>query len=338
MQAVRIHRFGGPDVLTVDEVPVPDPGPGEVLVRVEAAAVNFADVMRRRADPYPFPTPLPFTPGSEVAGTVEALGEGVAGPPPGTPVLALVGADGSSGYAQYAVAAADRVIPIPDGVGAEAAAGIIVAGTTAMLLLTEAAPAAEGAAVLIPGAAGGVGSVAVQLASRVLGAGTVIGLAGSPARRARVLELGAHHALDSADPAWPEAVRELTGGRGADVALEMAGGETFARTLGVLAPLGRMAVYGLAGGQPPQLDGGLAARWLYDPALNQSITAFNLGAWFGLAPERAAAALGRLLALVAEGRVHVPVGEVLSLDRAADAHRLLEGRAALGKVVLAPWA
>ena len=108
MEAIRARRYGTPDVLVLEEVPVPRPGPGQVLIRVESAGVNFADVKRRRNDPYPFPTPLPYTPGGEVAGVVEALGAGIDGPPLGTPVFALVGGDGSTGYAQFAVAEAPR--------------------------------------------------------------------------------------------------------------------------------------------------------------------------------------------------------------------------------------
>lgn len=136
MRVVRAERFGGPEVLRAVEVPIPEPGPGQVRIRVQAAAVNFADVMRRRASPYPFPTALPYVPGSEVAGVIDALGEGVAGPPVGTPVLALVGEGGEGGYAERAIANAARVIPIPPGLTPEAAASLLVAGTTAVLLLT----------------------------------------------------------------------------------------------------------------------------------------------------------------------------------------------------------
>ena len=137
MKLIRAHTFGGPDVLVFEDGPQPVAGPGQVLVRVEAASVNFADVLRRRNGPYPFPTALPFTPGSEVAGTVEELGEGVAGPLVGTPVFALVGGDGSTGYAQFAVADAPQVVPIRAGLSADEAAGIVVAGSTALLTLTE---------------------------------------------------------------------------------------------------------------------------------------------------------------------------------------------------------
>ena len=336
MTLVRAERFGGPDVLAVHRVPVPRPGPGEVLVRVEAAGVNFADVMRRRNDPYPFPTPLPFTPGSEVAGVVEALGDGVDGPPPGTPVFALVGRDGSGGYAQYAVAPAQQVVPVPPGIGVREAAGLVVAGTTAVLALTEVGGLTTGSTVLVEGAGGGVGSYAVQVA-RLLGA-TVVGAAAGPARREAAAAAGAHHVVDYGRPGWEAQVRELTGGRGVDLVLQLGGDSTIREVFSVLAPFGRVVVIGVPGGRQLTLDEAAVRAFFHDPALNQSLHAFNLGLFFGLRPQAAAAALTTLVGHVAAGRVTVPVGTVLPLEEAARAHRLLEERATTGKVVLTPWA
>ena len=139
MWAVQCEEFGSPDVLVYRELPIPKPGTGQILIKVESAAVNFADVLRRRNSVYPFPTALPYIPGSEVAGIVEALGAGVAGPPVGTPVFALVGNDGSTGYAQYALANAPQVTPLPPGLSKDIACGLIVAGATAVLTLKESA-------------------------------------------------------------------------------------------------------------------------------------------------------------------------------------------------------
>lgn len=337
MFAVRLHEYGGPEVLSYEEIPAPAPGPGQVLIEIGSAAVNFADLMRRRNDPYPFPTPLPFVPGGEVAGTVSALGEGTDGPPHGTPVFALLGEDGSSGYAQYGVADARQVIPIPPGIGEEDASTLIVAGCTAMLTLRQAAGLQPGEAVLIHGAAGGVGSFAIQLA-KVLGAGRVIAAASTPQRREHALALGADAAVDPGTAGWTAEVRELTGGRGPDVALEMTGGDVFAQTLSCLAPFGRMVVSGLAGGRPPAFDAATLEPFFYDPAPNQSLVAFNLGLWFGLRGHVAQAALGELMGHVASGAVKVPVGTILPLADAVEAHRMLEERRVTGKIVLKPWA
>jgi len=229
IQAISIHQHGGPEALRLEELPTPAPGPGEIRIRVRSAAVNLSDTMRRRDDPYPFPTSLPFVPGGEVAGTVDALGDGVEGPAIGTRVPALAGPDGSTGYAQCAIAAAERVVPTPEGVDEETASTVLVAGVMPLLALSEVARLQPGESVLVPAAAGGVGSYAVQLVRR-LGAATVIALAGSAAKREAALELGADQALDSTDPGWPERVRELTGGAGVDVA-----GAAIGRLLGMLA-------------------------------------------------------------------------------------------------------
>lgn len=334
MRAVRIARHGGPEVLELVELEDPTPGPGQVLIEVEAASVNWSDTMRRRGDAYPFPTPLPFVPGGEVAGTVAALGPGVDGPPVGAPVFALVGQDGSGGYAELALANAPMVIPRPDGVPAEEAAAIMVAGGTAMVLLREAARLAEGEVVLVPGAGGGVGQCAIQLA-RVLGAGTVIGAAGSQDRRKAAEAAGADHAVDYTAPGWVEQVRSIAPG-GVDVALETVGGSKTSETFAALGPFGRMVVYGFAGGTPGVLDAADQHRLFYEPVLNQSITGFNIGAWFGLRPERAVAALIELIGLIAQHRVQIPIGEVLPLAEAERAHNLLESRRVTGKIILRP--
>lgn len=326
-----------PDVLVLEEMPVPQPGPGQVLIRVESAGVNFSDIKRRRNDSYPFPTPLPYTPGGEVAGTVEALGDGADGPPAGTPVFALVGSDGSSGYAQFAVANAPQVIPTPPGLSADVASALVIAGSTAVLILKEAARLQAGESVLVQGAAGGVGSYLVQLAKR-FGAGTVIGAAGSPKRREAALALGADHAVDYTRTDWPERVRELTDGRGADVVLEMAGGATFEQSLSCLAPFGRAVVYGSTSGEPLWMGPEAVQNFFYDPSPNQSLVAFNLGLWFGMRPEAAVSALQTLIGFVSSGRVEVPIEHMLPLSQAVEAHRMIEERRAKGKIVLKPWA
>lgn len=335
MRAVVARSFGPPDVLVVEEVPRPEPGPGEVLIAVAAAAVNFSDVMRRSGAVYPFPTALPFVPGGEVAGTVAALGPGVEGPPVGTRVLALVGGDGSTGYAEYAVAGAGQVVPVPDGLGLDEAASTVIAGLTALLALQETGRLRPGESVLVQAAAGGVGGFAVQLA-RLLGAGTVIGAAGSPEKREAALALGADHAVDYGRPGWGAQVRELTGGRGVDVVLEVGGGVD--ESLAALAPFGRLVVLGMAGRTPLALGPEAVRRLFYDPAPNQSLHAFNLGVFFGARPEVAGPALGALLEHVAAGRVRVRVDHVLPLAEAERAHRLLEARRTTGKIVLRPGA
>lgn len=335
MKAIRVDEFGGPEVLMLVDAPTPTPGPGQILIRVASAAVNFSDVMRRRDDVYPFPTTLPYVPGGEVAGTVEALGEGVAMPPIGTRVFALVGSDGSGGYAQFAIADAQQVIPIPKGVSDDQAAALVIPGSTAFLALSTIANLGAGETVLIQGAGGGVGGYAVQIA-KLLGA-TVVASASSSTKRDAAIAWGADHVVDSADPAWPEAVRGATDGRGVNVAWEISGGDSFEKALSVLAPFGRVVVAGRASGRPLTVSEAAIESFFYRPSLGQTIHNFNLGLFFGLKPEAAVAALQTVIGYVASGQVVVPVGDVRPLAQADAAHRAIEDRTSRGITILKPW-
>lgn len=335
MKAIQMTEQGGPEVLTLVDVPDPVAGPGEVLIRVGAASVNFSDVMRRRGDDYPVPTPSPFTPGAEVSGTVAALGDGVEGPAVGTEVFAMVGADGSGGYAELALAHAPNVIPVPAGLDADTAAGIVVAGLAATLMLTESLGVTPGQSVFIPAAAGGVGSYAVQIA-KLLGAAPVIAGASTAAKREIASGLGADHVIDYTAADWADRVRELTGGQGVDAALEMTGGARLAQTLEALAPFGKMVVFGSVSGDVGTLDEKAIKPWLYDPAPNKSILGFNLGPWFASRLPVAVTALQQLVGWVASGELEVTVSGKLPLAEAAEAHRLLEKGATTGKLVLKP--
>lgn len=257
-------------------------------------------------------------------------------PPIGSRVFALVGHDGSSGYAQYALAPAAQTIPIPPGLTIDQACALVVAGLTALLILRDVSGLQPGERVLVPAAAGGVGSYAIQLA-KLFGAGCVIGAAGTPERWAAVLAAGADAVVDYTQPDWPALVREYTAGHGADVILEMNGGKLFTESLASLAPFGRMVVYGMAGRTPLTFDDAAILRFFYNPALNQSLHVFNLGLWFGMRPQAGGAALGELIGLAASGKLKVQIGHVLPLSRAADAHRMIEARATTGKVILHPW-
>ncbi|GAB3565313.1 zinc-binding dehydrogenase [Amycolatopsis endophytica] len=336
MKAIQMTETGTADVLKHVELTDPVPAAGEVLIRVESAAVNFADVARRRGDRYPDPTPLPFTPGAEVAGTVAAVGDDVTGVGVGTPVFGSVGPYANGGYAEFSLARQSNVIPLPPGVDPDLAAGLLAVGLTATLILTETANLAEGQSVFIPAAAGGVGSYAVQIA-KTLGASTIIAGASTPEKREIALRHGAHHAIDYRQENWPAQVRELTDGKGVDVGLDMMGPKHLPATLSALAPFGRLVTYGAITGLDGQhLDGDALTPLIYDPAPGQSLTGFNLGAWFALRPERAIGGLGRLLGWISEGKVTGPTIHPMPLAEAAEAHRLLESGSATGKLILKP--
>ena len=324
MKAIRIHETGGPEVLQPEEIDPPSPGPGEVLIKVEVAGVNYADTgMRRGMFHGPGSADLPMIPGFEVAGTVAALGEGVDGPAEGTRVVAVLG---SGGYAGYAVAGTDSIVEVPEGVELGAASGaLLVQGITAYGVLHDAGRVVPGDSVLVQAAAGGVGSLAVQLA-KLAGAETVIGTAGSQEKRDHAQDLGADYAIDYHQEDWPDQVLEATGGRGADVILESVGGQSGARAYDCLAPLGRLVTFGAASGE------GLQPPDMWQLSLNgQSVNGFG-GPW--IRPGRAAAARKEISNYLQSGELRVPVGKTFPLDEAAEAHRAIEGRATIGKVLL----
>lgn len=335
MKAIQMTEQGTPDVLRLVDLPDPVPGPGQVLVRVDAAAVNFSDVMRRRGDVYPVPTPSPFVPGAEVAGTVAAVGAGVDNFGVGAPVFGTVGADASGGYAELALAYAGSLLPIPGSLEPDAAAGIVVSGLAATMLLSKVARLAPGETVFVPAAAGGVGSYTVQIAE-LMGAGTIIAGASTQAKRDIALKLGADHAVDYTTPRWTDQVRQLTGGRGVDVALEMTGPARLSETLTILAPFARLIVYGSVSGTVKGLDTAALQPLLYDPAPSQILTGFNLGAWFEHRLPDTAAALEQLVGWIASGQLSTPAVQAMPLSAAAEAHRLLESGRTTGKLVLKP--
>jgi NADPH2:quinone reductase len=326
MKAVRFHSTGGPEVLVYEDVPDPTPADGEVLIRVEAVGLNFADVMRRRGDDYPDPSPPPFTLGVEVAGTVAAVGEGVTWLNIGDPVFAT---PGDGGYAQYISVPAITVIPLPEGLSTVNAAALVGHGLTAAFALRNAARLEKGESVLIEAAAGGVGSFAVQLAKHY-GAGNVIAAASTPEKRAIAEGLGADASVDYTAPGWSEKVRELTDGRGVDVVLETAGGDIVGQALDAMAPFGRMVFLGQSSGESAAID-----PWRLT-VTNHTVTGFYIGA-YTTDPELTVSTLMELIGLVTDGTVALQVGTVLPLSQAAEAHRLLEGRKTTGKVVLQPW-
>lgn len=326
MKAARFHRTGGPEQLVYEDVPQPHPGPGEVLLRVEAAGVNFADVMRRRGDNYPEPSPLPFTLGYEIVGTVEAHGEGVSTPELGSLVFA---AGGNGGYAQYAVAPAAGLVPLPPGLSPEQMTALFVQGITALRSLKDAARIQPGETILVEAAAGGVGSLVVQLA-KILGAGKVIAAASTPAKRELALSLGADAAVDYTAPGWVEQVRELTDGRGVDIVMEMVGGDVLPVAITALAPFGRLIIFGGADSQISTVDTG---ELVFS---NRSIQGFSIAQYFER-PDVLGETLKELIGLVLGGRLQVQIGQVLPLSQAAEAHRLIESRQTAGKIVLKPW-
>ncbi|WP_305784396.1 quinone oxidoreductase family protein [Symbioplanes lichenis] len=333
MRAIQMSETGPLEVLQLVELPDPQPGPGEVLIRVEAAGVNFMDIMRRKGLPFDVPTPLPFVPGGEVAGTVVALGEGVTDLAVGARVFGQSGRLADGGYAELAVAGAGGLFPAPAGLESERAAGLFVA-TTAAVMLIGAARLSPGETVFVPAAAGGLGSWTVQIA-KALGA-TVIAGAGNEEKRRIAVELGADHAVDYHAPGWADEIRRLTGGRGVDVALELIGPGHLGETLSVLAPFGRAVTYGYVSGHDSPIDSTAMKLSLFNPAPGHELIGFNVGYWYSGRPQETGAAAARLMSWLADGTVTGPRVTSFPLAEAAAAQDLLERGTNIGKVVLVP--
>jgi NADPH:quinone reductase len=325
MRAVQLSRFGGPEVLEISESPTPTPQPGEVLVRVQAAGINFFEVLMRQ-DRYAVTPDLPMALGVEAAGVVEALGDGVVSPAIGTPVAVPLFAIGrSGGYADYVIADAASVVAVPDGLSFEDATALMVQGLTALHLIRQSPP--KDKAVLVNAAAGGVGSLLVQLA-RNSGARLVIAAAGSDEKRELALSLGADIAIDYGSPDWSGRVREATGGSGADIVYEFIGGTFTKACLEVLAPGGELVFGALGRFGLDQSD----MEELF--ARNQSLKGFALLPL--LTTDNLKPDLIWLFGQAANGRLRVLQGRRYPLEQVADAHQALESRATVGKIVLVP--
>ncbi|GHI94386.1 quinone oxidoreductase family protein [Streptomyces olivaceus] len=325
MRLISYHEHGSPDVLRVEDAPAPAPGPGRLLLRTEAVGVNFVET-QLRGDTAPFPSPLPGRPGGDVVGRVEALGPDTDGPVPGTRVVAF---GVPAAYADQVVVEAERALVVPEDIDAATATALGSSGQTAWSVL-DAARIAEGDTVLVHAAAGAVGHLVTQLA-KLRGAGRVIGTVGSPAKADFVRAHGADDVVDYRQPGWADEVRRLTGGRGVDVVLDSVEGAVFKDGLKLLRPYGRLVYYGFAG------SGGKVAQVAMTELFGLTyVVGVSLDAWTKADPARAAEARADLVRLVAAGALRVAVHTTLPLTRAAEAHRVIESRSQLGRVVLVP--
>ncbi|HUM12602.1 MAG TPA: zinc-binding dehydrogenase [Myxococcaceae bacterium] len=329
MKAVQFGRFGGPEVLQLVDVPAPVAGPGELLVRVRAAGVNLSDALMRE-DRYAVTPALPAVPGNEVVGEVVEVGREVKGFARGDRVALSLFAAGLSvgGYAELVAADARFATHLPPELPFEDAAALMVQGLTA-LALTRHTPVA-GKSVLVSAAAGGVGSLLLQLLVHA-GARQVIAAASTAEKRAHTLALGADAAVDYTARGWTEQVRALTGGSGPDVVLESVGGDVTAAALSVLAPRGVMVVYGALNIQRFSLGVPELLQLIFK---NQAVLGFALVTL--LTPETLREDLTALFRMAKDGRLRVSHGGRFGLADAAEAHRALQSRRTVGKLVLVP--
>lgn len=315
MKAIRIHEFGGSEKLQIEEIEKPAPGAGEVLIRVAAAGINYADTMMRAGNYLTKPA-LPVTLGYEAAGTIEAAGEGVENFQNGQRVLATAH---SGGYAEYALAKANTVIPIPDELGFGEATALLVQGLTALGLLDE---TKAGETILVHAAAGGVGTLLVQLAK--LKGLKVIGTASNEQKLETVAGLGADAAINYSEDDWTDEVLRVTEGKGADWIIEMVGGAIVAQNLKVLAKKGTMWVYGSASGEDFKVsvlslmhkNHTIRGYWLMNETVENRIKFTR-----------------ELLGHIAANRLQIQVTE-FPFEKVKDAHEAIENRKTTGKVVL----
>lgn len=313
MKAIQIDEFGGPEVLQLRDLPDPVAGEGEVVVEVARSGINFADTHATRND-YLAEQALPLTPGAEISGRT-ADGRRVAAILP------------SGGYAEKIALHEAMLIPIPDEVDDDQAAALLLQGLTAMALVRNCARVEPGETVVVEAAAGGTGSLSVQLAKRA--GAKVIGLASSEEKRALVERLGADATVDSRSEDLKEAIREANGGERVDAVLHMSGGDAFDAEMGVLAPLGRMVVFGIASRE--QRDVSTAALLRGSKAV--------IGFWLVhllMKRELVTPMIGELLQTVAAGELEVTVGDVYPLSEAARAHEDIIERRTTGKLLLDP--
>jgi NADPH:quinone reductase len=317
VRAVRLTSYGGLDGLELADLPEPVAQRGQVLVDVARAGVNYADVGRRRGT-YDTAASLPRVLGGEVAGRRRDTGERVV-------ALTL---EGGGGYAEVAAVDERLAFGIPDGVGDDEAVALLVQGLTAYHVVRSAGRLAEGESIVVHAAAGGVGSIAVQLARR-WGAGRVIGVASTPAKRRLAEEHGAHVTVNAGPEALRDRLIDANGGQRVDVVLEMVGGEVFRQSLHALAPFGRIVVFGATTNESQDVPADELAE------LNVSLAGFWLRP-LTKTPEHLARPLAQLFDYALEGSLRPHIGRVYPLDGVREAHADLEQRRSVGKLVLAP--
>ena len=316
MRAIQITEFGGPEVLTLTDLPAPQPRDGQVLIDVSLAGINYADT-HQAENSYLAPAKLPLVPGAEVVGTT----------PDGRRVVALLE---GGGYAEQAVAWGNLLFEVPDGVDDGQALSLVLQGTTAWHLLRTSSHLQPGESVVVHAAAGGVGSLAVQLAKH-WGAGRVIAVASSEDKRELALSLGADVAVDARETELKQALEEANEGRKVDIVLEMVGGATFDASLAALAPFGRLVAYGMASREAPEpiASGALMRR-------SRGVLGFWLAHCFADPDRYLHGPMTELLGMVGKGELRPVIGGTYPLSQARRAHEDIRQRRTTGKLLLDP--
>ncbi|MEI6408747.1 MAG: quinone oxidoreductase [Bacteroidota bacterium] len=325
MKQILVSEFGDPENLILHDVAMPSAGDGQIVIKVEASGVNFSDSMQRR-NQYVFPVSLPYLPGWEVAGIVTELGKGVENISIGDRVVAMLPKGG--GYAQYAVTESYLAAVLPPTISAQESLALQVQGLTAYFMLKDGAKLQAGQTVLIHAAAGGVGTLLVQIAKQ-MGAGKIIATASNVEKLAVAKSLGADELINYTESDWVQKVKDATGGKGVDLIVDYVGGETLRNSVNCLAPFGRLINFGNPTGGSTSIE---AFRLVND---NLILQGFGLASYFEK-PDLMQEAYQYLFSQAATGKLKVHIGQTFPLKDAAEAHRQMENRKTTGKTVLIP--
>ena len=327
MRSILVKERGGVDVLTFTDLPKPEIGSNDVLLKVGAAGINFADIMQHQGT-YPLQLPLPYTPGMEAIGTVEGIGSNVEDVNIGERIAAVSFTAG--GYAEYVLVKSEQIVRVPNEIDDRHALALLIQGLTAYLLLNYAAKIRANESVLVHAAAGGVGNLLVQIA-KLTNAGDVFGTAGTNQKRDRIKSWGVDYAIDYNHSNWHEDILKLTDGRGVDIILDPVGGTATAQNLSCLGIEGRLVNYGWLSGDYPNLTSKQCQKLLFK---NQSVSGFAVNVVMERHPDLVEAAIKQLFDWVLQGKLKPVLGTVFQLQDAAKAHQAILDRKTMGKSIL----
>ena len=327
MKSILVKERGAADVLEIVELPKPNISANDILLKISAVGVNFADIMQHQGT-YPLQLPLPYTPGMEMIGIVESVGSEVKNINIGERIAAISFMAG--GYAEYAVVKSQQIIPVPDEISDRNALALLIQGLSAYLLLSYAAKIRQGESILVHAAAGGVGNLLVQIA-KLMDAGNVFGTAGTTQKRDRIKTYGVDYAIDYNNSNWHEDILQITDGKGVDIILDPIGGSATAQNLSCLGVEGRFINYGWLSGDYPSLTPKQCQTLLFK---NQSVSGFAVNVVMKRHPNLVDAAFKQLFDWVGQDKVKPVLGSVFPLEDAAKAHQAILNRETIGKVIL----
>ena len=327
MKSILVKERGTADVLEIVELPKPNVSTSDILLKISAVGVNFADIMQHQGT-YPFQLPLPYTPGMEMIGIVESVGSKVKNVEIGERIAAISFMAG--GYAEYAVVKPEQIIPIPNNISDRQALALLIQGLSAYLLLSYAAKIRHGESILVHAAGGGVGNLLVQIA-KLMNAGDVFGTAGTLQKRDRIKTYGVDYAIDYNSSNWHKDILEITNGKGINIILDPVGRSTTAQNLNCLGVEGRFISYGWLCGDYPSLTPKQCQTLLFN---NQSVSGFAVNVVMERHPDLVESAFEQLFDWVLQGKLKPVLGSVFPLEDAAKAHQVILNRETMGKIIL----